>query len=84
MIEIAENNRCCGKCRFFLEWISTGGYCKRSPPTPVGLDEDNSVSYCDPMINKTDWCGEFQPIEKWVIPEGFVILDEKGKEVGKT
>lgn len=77
MIKETENQRCCEKCRFFLEWSSRGGYCKRYPPTPVGLDEDNSVAYCDPMVDKTDWCGEFQPEETWVLPKGFQITEDK-------
>ena len=55
-----DKERCCGNCRFFLEWSTNGGYCKRYPPTPTGLDEDNSVAYCDPMVRKDDWCGEHQ------------------------
>ena len=74
MIEMIENERCCGKCRFFLEQSSRGGYCKRYPPTPTGLDEDNSVAYCDPMVNKNDWCGEFQPVEQWIVKPGTEII----------
>ena len=51
---------CCKNCRFFSDQYGTGGYCKRYPPTPVGLDEDNSVAYCNPMVRNEDWCGEFK------------------------
>ena len=61
MIKINDKEQFCENCRFFIEWSSNAGYCKRYPPTPVGIDEDNGLSYCDPLVNKNDWCGEFQP-----------------------
>lgn len=50
---------CCKNCLFFSECSSSGGYCKRYPPQCVSFNDD-TVSYCDPMVRKDEWCGEFK------------------------
>lgn len=77
-IQIIENERCCRNCRFYEE-----GDCKRYPPQ-LGVDPNcehtGNVFYCFPSVDKEDWCGEFQAIERWVIPEGFVLVDPHAKK----
>ena len=72
-IKMIENERCCGNCRYFYE-----GECRRYPPQ-VGCDSDN-VFYAFPRVYAKEWCGEFQEIDKWVIPEGFVLVDPHTKK----
>ena len=76
-IKMIENERCCQNCRFYYE-----GDCRRFPPQ-VGCEPNSeyssSVFYAFPNVRKEEWCGEFQPIEKWTIPEGFVLLDPHAK-----
>lgn len=75
MIKMIENERCCGNCRFYYP---EGRECRRNPPQ-VWADEED-VGYCFPRVSKEEWCGEFNEIEKWVIPEGFELFDPHKKE----
>jgi hypothetical protein len=38
-------------------------------------------------MRNEEWCGEFKPEERWVLPEGFVLVDPRAKpevEDGET
>lgn len=81
MIQLIENQRCCQKCRY---WVSdehqSWGRCHRYPPQ--FWSEGESSGACHVGTDSNDWCGEFRPEERWVLPEGFVLVDphEKKKE----
>ena len=70
-LETIENERCCGKCRFYHE-----GDCRRFPPQ-VGCDSNSEYSsgvfYAFPSVRKEEWCGEFKPNEEWVLPKGWEL-----------
>jgi hypothetical protein len=72
---MTENERCCQNCRFYF-----GGDCRRFPPQ-VGFDSGD-VFATFPYVLKNEWCGEFQKIEKYVIPDIFV--DPHTKDEGEN
>lgn len=53
----------CAGCRFFhLDApADEAGFCRRYPPVFVVADGDAEVSY--PVVEPTDWCGEFKRLE---------------------
>lgn len=60
-MEINFNEAECGNCKFFED-----GDCKRFPPTVVSEpypDTTDPFHYIYPSVRKSDWCGEFKPIE---------------------
>lgn len=68
-----DDERCCGNCRFYFE---DGRECRRYPPTVWSEGQsETSCSYCCsfPSMRKEEWCGEFQPIEGWVLPKGWEL-----------
>lgn len=49
----------CGSCSFFeREPKEETGYCRRYPPVIINLNDDEYESIL-PIVNLTDWCGEF-------------------------
>lgn len=68
MIKMIENERCCGKCRFY---DPKGRNCRRFPPQV--WETENSGGSAFPRVEEDEWCGEFQSIEKWIVPVGFDI-----------
>jgi hypothetical protein len=65
-LKLNENERCCGNCRFYQ-----GRECRRYPPQ-VWADEEN-LSSCFPTVKATEWCGEYQPKESWILPKGWEV-----------
>ena len=62
-------DECCAKCRF-TEHIDGEEYvCRRYPPVACsdGYSDDKTYSwvryYKHPDVEKTDCCGEFQPVK---------------------
>lgn len=47
----------CVTCRMFEVLGGDSGRCHRVPPVPVITH--NSVSWEQPRVMKTDWCGEY-------------------------
>lgn len=66
-------DECCAKCRFTT--LASGsdseqGYCQRFPPSLLEIDTqsvdiemaiESSHWWGFPVIEKDNWCGEFQP-----------------------
>ncbi len=84
MIQMIDDDRCCLNCRFWkTQTESTNwGRCHRYPPQFWSEGEESGAAFVG--TNGGDWCGEHKPNERWVLPEGFVMVDEKGNEIGKT
>lgn len=80
-IKMIENERCCRNCQFW-QGTSNWGECHRYPPQFWSEGESLGASFVG--TKGQEWCGEFKPIEKWVVPEGSKIFDEERKEIGKT
>lgn len=69
-----EEERNCRNCRFWVgETEAEWGICKRYPP------QFNSEGASQVRTQRSDWCGEFEPVEKWVLPEGFRLIDPHSK-----
>ena len=82
-IKMIENERCCRNCRFWASNESKNwGECHRYPPQFWSEGESSGAAHVG--TNATEWCGEFQSEEKWVLPKGFKIIDNEGNEVGQT
>jgi hypothetical protein len=72
MIQMIENERCCQKCRFYEP---ERGECRRYPPQ---IWSDNDCFYENfPKVLVSEWCGEFQAEEGWILPKGFQETMEK-------
>lgn len=72
MIEVNNDDRCCQNCRFHFD-----GECRRFPPQIWSEPQSEySSSYrCNfPEVGNNQWCGEFEEIEKWVVPTGTTII----------
>ena len=57
----------CETCVFFQQDGKHHGYCRRFPPvlppvTPINSEEVNPNEF--PIVNYTDWCGEWSPDKK--------------------
>jgi hypothetical protein len=54
----------CGTCRFAEPTVDAedGPYlqCRRYPPTVVGTDDNARAGVVVPLVDATDWCGEYQ------------------------
>ena len=69
MIKETENERCCQNCRFHEPKRRE---CRCYPPQVWSYD-NYRCNETFPLVSNDQWCGEFQPIEKWVLPKGWHI-----------
>lgn len=77
MIQMIENERCCGKCRFY---DPQGRNCRRFPPQVWETVDSGGSAF--PRVEEEEWCGEFKPEEKWIVKteDGMVLAKMKNPE----
>lgn len=87
MIEMIENERCCGKCRFYFKEKESDyrGQCRRYPPQAWSEsypETSSSLGFNFPEMRNEEWCGEFKPEEKWIVKteDGMVLAKLKNPE----
>jgi hypothetical protein len=72
-----EDEKCCGNCQFFFEVSLHRGQCRRYPPqawSESGSETSCCLFFNFPEMRKQEWCGEFNKIEKIIIPIGYELL----------
>lgn len=83
MATMIEQERCCRNCRYFFNEYEHRGQCRRYPPqawSESNPETTSSLGFNFPEMRNEEWCGEFSPIESWVIPEG-TITDTPGQGI---
>lgn len=83
-IQFLENEACCKNCKFWDDPYQEGyGRCKRYPPQFWSEGGSHGSDFI--CVSEKEWCGEFKYREQgWVLPKGFKIFDDEGKEIGQT
>jgi len=58
--KVVEDTQTCGQCKYFRTDLPSNpaGYCYRYPPTVV-IFEDGDLSFERPVVERTEYCGEF-------------------------
>lgn len=75
-IKMIENERCCRNCRFWVsDEVKSFGRCHRYPPQFWSEGEECGASHVG--TNDTEWCGEFESVDVWILPEGFELVKDK-------